>query len=514
MLRKKITLALLVTGIYSYAQNDIDVMRYSRLSGGGTSRFMAMGGAFGAIGADLGCAAYNPAGLGIYRKGDIAFTGSLRFGSNNSTIYNKTTTTSDAGGAFNNFGIAAAWNAASDPDSRHVISFNVTQLQNFNSSVKMSGYTNSNSIAKDMLNLANQEGYKNLPYSYEGLGFDQVLLDTIDKTHFYSLLDTKRTVKQTRELNTNGKVNDLNFSYAHSYKDKFYFGVSLGVPQVNYESTTTHTEADDKDSMRVTITSAPTSSSAGTYTSTYIDGLPGAYPQYLGFNSLTYVNYFKTTGSGINLKIGGIARVNDAIRVGFYYHTPTFYTLTDQYYESLSVSFDANPGNPNYGQYPSNGGIFYYKIVTPSVFGFNAAFLVKKIAVIGVDYELVNYKAAQLKSDADTPNDFSTINQFIRDNYSLGQNFKVGAELNTRPVMFRVGYNMQGSPFGDAFAGDFVRHTVSAGIGIRSKKNVYLDITWARTFSNETYRLFTTLDAASKIKYDMTMISATIGVKF
>jgi hypothetical protein len=509
MLRNTIALALILSGIYSFAQNDVDAIRYSRLGSGGTSRFMAMGGAFGAIGADLSCGAYNPAGLGVYRKGDIAFSGSLRFTNTDASLYNKTTSMSDASAAFNNFGIAGAWKAASDPDSRHVLAFNVTQLQNYNNSVQMSGYTNSNSIAKDMLNLANQDGSTgNLDPSYEGLGFDNFLLDTLNNK-FYSLLDTKRAVKQTRNLVTSGKVNDLNFSYAHSYKDKYYIGVSIGVPQVSYVSTSTHSEVDDRDSMRVGFTTATT------YTSTYIGGIPAAYPQYLGFNSLTYTQYLKTTGSGINLKLGAIARVNDALRVGFYYHTPTFYKMTDQYYNSISVAFDANPSNPLTEQYPANSGYFNYKIVTPSVLGFNAAFLVKKLAVIGVDYELINYKTAQLKNDADDAvTDFSATNQLIKDKYRLGQNFKIGAEINTKPVMFRAGYNMQGSPFGDAFTGDFVRHTFSLGLGIRTKSNVYFDVTWAKTLSNETYQLFTTLDAVSKIKYDITMISATIGAKF
>jgi hypothetical protein len=121
-------------------------------------------------------------------------------------------------------------------------------------------------------------------------------------------------------------VNDINLSFAHAFEDKFYLGVSLGIPQVKYESTTTHVESDDRDSMRVVLIDD------STFSSTYIDDIPvlrSYYDNKLGFNSLEYIEYFKTTGSGINLKLGGIVRVNDLIRVGFYYHTPTIYRLLD-----------------------------------------------------------------------------------------------------------------------------------------------------------------------------------------
>lgn len=507
MVRYTVALALILSGIYSFAQNDLDAIRYSRVGGaGGTSRSLAMGGAFGAIGADLSCGAYNPAGLGLFRKGEISFSGALKFQSNQATLYNNTNTTTDATTAFNNFGISIAWKAAKDPDSRHVLAFTNTQLQNFNGSVRMSGYTNSNSIAKDMLNLANEkQNPDNLSAGYENLGFNTYLIDTADNK-FYSLLDTKRTVRQTRDVVTSGRINDLNFSYAHAYKDQFYIGVSLGVPQINYQSTTTHTEEDNRDSMRVGFTS-PTS-----YTSTYVDGLPVAYTDKLGFNNLTYTEYFKTSGSGINLKIGGIARVNDIVRLGAYYHTPTFYKLTDEYYNSISVAFDQNPSAPITDKSPANGGVFNYKLVTPSRLALNAAFLINKMAVIGIDYEFVNYKSAQLKSD--NVSDFAGVNDIIKNKYKLGQNLKVGAELNVKPIMLRAGYIMQGSPFGDVFTGDFVRHTVSLGVGFRTKNNFYFDLAWYRTMSNESYYLFTTLDAVSKIKYTSTMISATAGIKF
>ena len=40
----------------------------------GTSRYVGMGGALGALGADMSVISWNPAGIGLYRKGDVALT--------------------------------------------------------------------------------------------------------------------------------------------------------------------------------------------------------------------------------------------------------------------------------------------------------------------------------------------------------------------------------------------------------------------------------------------------------
>jgi len=468
-----------------------------------------MGGAFGAVGADLSCAAFNPAGLGIFRKGEISFSGSIKLASNTANIYTTNTLANNAYFAFNNFGIAFAWAASNDPESRNVFSFNNSQVQNFNNSTTMSGYTKNSSIVTDMKMLADKAGdINNLNYSYEGLAYNTFLLDD-DGSTFNALVDPKRTVLQTREIVTSGRTNELNFSYAYSYKDKYYFGASVGVPRVEYESTTSHSESDNKDSMRVTFTS-PT-----TYSTTYIDGLPNLHTYYdarLGFNNLIYTEYFKTKGNGLNLKIGGIARVNDVVRLGLYYHTPTIYFLNDTYYNTMIASFDKNPSSPDTDKNPPDGGYFEYRIITPSRVSANAAFVIKKLAVIAVDYEVINYATVSLLSDKASV--FAGINSTIKTKYNIGHNVRVGAEVNIKPVMLRAGYSMNGSPFGGAFNADFVRHTVSLGLGFRTKGKWYFDFFWAKSLTTEEYFLFTTNNTKAKLSLNASSLGATVGIKF
>lgn len=496
------------------AQNDLDAIRYSRLGVNGTSRFTAMGGAFGALGADLSCAGYNPGGLALFTKGEVSFGGGLKFVKNDGTINGKTSGVSDASFVFNNFGFMLAWPSQVDKDSRHVVGFTNMQVQNFYDRTLTSSYT-TNSIAKDMLNLAVQKlEPPNLTSGYEFMGYQTYVLDTVvrqGKTQFFSFVDIKRNVLQTREVVTSGRINDLNISYAYSYKDKYYIGASLGLPRVTFTSTTTHTEVDDKDSMTVTITSAP-GASVTTYTTTYNEEPSFIYTDKLGFNSLTYVEYFNTTGRGLNLKIGGVARLNDNVRIGMYFHSPTVFNLEDKYYNSMTSTFDYDKKNPYEYKDPADGGYFKYKIITPSRFGLNTGFIIGKRAAIGLDYELVNYKNAQLSST--TVSDFAGVNAVIKNKYSYASNIRAGVEFNVKPVFLRAGYNMQGSPFGKVFSGSFVRNTFSLGFGFRSKNHMFFDFVWYKTYSSEDYYMFNTIPQKSVLAYSNTQLAATIGIKF
>ena len=77
---KRIFLSLCGLCVYTIcgiAQNELDVLRYSRLGLGGTARFTSMAGAMGALGGDATVLSYNPAGLGVFRRSDLTFTPSL-----------------------------------------------------------------------------------------------------------------------------------------------------------------------------------------------------------------------------------------------------------------------------------------------------------------------------------------------------------------------------------------------------------------------------------------------------
>lgn len=505
-------LFVLLIPFFVKAQNDLDALRYSRYGVNGTSRFTAMGGAFGAVGADVSCASFNPAGLALFRKGDVALGLGLRVGSFTTDLYNNKITSPTVNFVFNNFGIATVLKDNSfKKNNRNILAYSQTQHQNFNTTYEMGGNTNNSSIAKDMLNIAVTKGSNpgNLNQSYEGLGFNNLLLDTVFEK-YYSFVDLKRTVKQSRSINLKGKQAERNISYAYSGNDDFYFGISLGIPKVEYESTITHTEADEKDSMRIVQTS-PTN-----YSTTYTSAPPefnDVYRDYLGFNSLTYTEYFKTTGNGFNLKIGGIFRAAEFVRLGAYVHSPTILNLTDVYYNELSTSWDKQLTNPIIGKVPENGGTYKYVITTPGRFGLCASYIYKKFAVFALDYESTNYGRALITS-SDGASVFAGVNAVIKNKYKRGHNIRAGAEFNIKPVFIRLGYNYQSSPFGLNAGNNLARHIPSVGIGFKNEKGMYIDFHYLQLLGREDYFLFSTLDTKTNLNFAIVNLGVTAGIKF
>ena len=69
-----ITIFITISSLSLFAQDFNDALRYADDNLQGTSRFQAMGGAFGALGGDLSAFAHNPAGSAVYNYGQFGIS--------------------------------------------------------------------------------------------------------------------------------------------------------------------------------------------------------------------------------------------------------------------------------------------------------------------------------------------------------------------------------------------------------------------------------------------------------
>lgn len=480
------------------SQNDIDAIRYSQTYFGGTSRSKAMAGSFGALGADGSCMANNPAGIGLYKKGDINISFGLRFYSVEATHNGTSNKSFKASVPFDGLTLVGAWDSKIQPDNHHALGLSCNQIANFNTNIAIEGNANFKSIANDFLASANGKSLSQLDNSYSGMAYDNYLIDIYDtvSNKYCSLVNTKYDLRQSKTIETKGKINEWCFNYAYGYKDKLYIGATLGIPTVMYNHSSVYEESDDNDSMRVSTNTSPT----------YI------YPsQHVGgFKNLSYQETYKTSGTGYNLKVGVIYRAADFIRLGASFHSPTVYNLTDGYLYKMTANYDE--GGSFTTQYPpENGGKFNYQIITPMKFTGSVALLYKKIGAVNIDYDIINYKQAALQSN---PQEFTGVNKTIRSKYSQTSNLRVGLEANLKPMFVRLGYAMYGSPFGDTFSGDFVKTFYTGGIGFRKDK-MYVDISFTKSMSNENYYMYNpNFVDKSTLKNSGTTIAVTVGSKF
>ncbi|MBC7695746.1 MAG: hypothetical protein H7141_09900 [Burkholderiales bacterium] len=489
---------LCIMSISLVSQNDIDAMRYSQIFFGGTSRSKAMAGSFGALGADGSCMGNNPAGIGLYRKGDINISFGLKFYSVEA-IHNGTSNKNfKASVPFDGLTLVGAWDSKTQPDNHHALGLSCNQIANFNSNTTIEGSANFKSITNDFLSSANGKPYTNLDNSYSGMAYDNYLIDIYDTVNnkYTSLVNTKYDLVQSKTIETRGKINEWCFNYAYGYQDKIYIGATLGVPVINYNYNSVYSEADVNDSMRRSTNTSPSY-----YYPTKSVG---------GFKNLSYQEVYKTSGTGYNLKVGVIYRAADFIRLGASFHSPTVYNLTDGYVYKMSANFDE--GGSFTTQYPTdNGGKFNYQVITPMKFTGSVALLYKKLGVMNIDYDIINYKQASLQS---SPQEFTGVNSVIRSKYSQTSNVRVGFEANLEPMFVRLGYAMYGSPFGETFSGDFVKTFYTGGIGFRKDK-MYVDISFTKSMNNENYYMYNPKFVdKSTLKNSGTTIAVTVGSKF
>ena len=228
--------ALSLLSVSLISQNDIDAVRYSQTFFGGTSRSKAMAGSFGALGADGSCMGTNPAGIGLYKKGDINISAGLKFFSVDATHNGTSNKNFKASVPFDGLTLVGAWDSKVQPDNHHALGLSCNQIANFNSNTTIEGRANFKSIANDFLFSANGKALSNLDNTYSGMAYDNYVIDRYDTINnkYASLINPNYDLLQSKTIETTGKINEWNINYAYGYKDKLYMGVSLGIPMITY----------------------------------------------------------------------------------------------------------------------------------------------------------------------------------------------------------------------------------------------------------------------------------------
>src|ERR1700741_2161965 len=462
-----VLLLCLITKIYG--QNDLDVMRYSQTGIGGDARFVGMAGSFGALGANLSCINYNPAGLGLYLKGEWNITGGMRFGTVTANHYGTSTPDYKAGLVLPQMGFVKAIekdnpftterekNRNKDWSRRTAFALAYNKIANFSYNTNIQADVFNTSITHDFVREANGHKNEQLSTFYEGAAWQTYLINeyNVGGTQYWAMVDPNTIVKQTKTISVVGGVGEYSFALSHAVDNKFYLGGSFNVVRAKFTYDGKLEEKDDKDTIA-------------------------------WFKSMYFQEIIQSSGVGVNLKMGMIYRASPSLRLGASVHTPTRISMTDSYQNTCYADYDSDSLTPTEirGQdfTFSDTGKFRYKVVTPIRATASVAYLAGKILAVNADYEYVNYSQGSLQS---TPMVFADVNRSIRSTYKSTGNIRVGVEANIKPVVLRVGFASYGSPFGDFFSGKYVRNTFSVGAGVKRDNNLYFDFAIAVTKWNE-----------------------------
>ena len=111
-------------------------------------------------------------------------------------------------------------------------------------------------------------------------------------------------------------MGEVVFSIGTSFQERIYLGATIGVPNFEYSEIIKHREDIQSDTVN-------------------------------NLGSFEYLQNLYAQGEGINLKLGAIVRVNENIKIGGALHTPTVFTIQEEFRTITQANF----GDSSYTEY-------------------------------------------------------------------------------------------------------------------------------------------------------------------
>jgi len=452
-MKRYLTFILVFLSVVVSAQNINDVLRYGTENIQGTARFQSMGGAFGALGGDLSALNVNPAGAAVFNNTLVTFSGTF-FNTDNQTNYFGTQTNSNVNDSDINQvgGVFVFNNTNSNSDwKKFSLALNYDLARNFENSYLVSGRSNQG-IDSYFLNFAQgtplgailledgeliENGYLDIGANggfsdqQAFLGYYGGVLDPLDddpQTNQYISNASYGNVDQQLQRSSIGYNSKFTVNIASEYKDRLYLGASLNFHSVFNERLDRLTETGyDADSE---------------------------------IQRTTFDNLLVTQGNGFSLTLGAIAKLNEFVRIGGSYQSPTWYRLNDDL--SQRINSDLADEDINFIDFNIINLFETYTIKTPSKLTGSMAVIFGKNGLLSLDYGYQDFSNAELRPQSD-PN-FQVINNDIANQLGAVSTIRFGGEYRIAQVSLRAGYRYEQSPYANTDTiGDL--NSISGGIG-------------------------------------------------
>ncbi|RMF04642.1 MAG: hypothetical protein D6772_00300 [Bacteroidetes bacterium] len=435
-----------------------DALRYSFIEPFGTARFVGAGGALGPLGADYSVINTNPAGLAWMRRSEFMFTPALVLNTTESTLVNGSGnlpfSDAEAGFKLPNVGYVVATRGVN-------FALGLNRIADFNQQFFFQG-SSQGSIVNRWEELANAFGVAE--GTEAGLANEAfALIDNngvfiTDLSGYENLLIRKEQLVQR-----SGSLNEFSIAFAGNSEDKILWGVALGIPFLNYQEEKAYQEEKDFNTKPTELLDSP-------------------------FNDLRYNQDLTATGSGINLKLGIIYRMNQMVRFGASIHTPTYYQIAETFgteivyrYTDVDGTLQSSPPNT------SSLGDFNYKLRSPWRFNGGVGAVFGKSGFLSGEVEYVNYSSNRFIFDGFSQ-DEAIVNDEVEDNLTSALKLRVGGEYAQGALRLRAGLGTQQAPLAND---DTWYNTLSAGVGLRQDR-YFVDFAYRRTGLQTTYSPFVT----------------------
>lgn len=441
------TAAMLGTAVS--AQETYDNAQLVTKDLNGTARYVGMGGAMEALGADISTIGTNPAGIGMFRRSMVA--GSFGFNSQQDAKSfgnaNKTNMSFDQAGF--------VYSMRSGRHSMLNFGFNYTKSKNFDqiltaagrlnnaSQNKLSAMKNANGVytLQDKNNglVSNSGAYSQADYLYSNVLFNHYDANNPNDPNNATLTDKGVIVNQTTGLpvyynatgydfgrSTTGYIGQYDFNVSGNSNDRFYWGFTVGIYDVHYNSSSLYSES-------------------------LVDGGKA-------IGDIAMNDERKITGTGFDVKAGLIFRPAEEspFRIGLYVHTPTWYDLTTRNYTVLNNKTSEAYGSSDYGKSSES---YDFKFYTPWRFGVSLGHTVGNYLALGATYEYADYTTNDIRVNDGGEVDYwgnyyetssrdEAMKQNIKNSLKGVHTVKLGMEFKPeKNFAVRLGYNYQSAMY-------------------------------------------------------------------
>ncbi len=327
-----------------------DVQRFAERQIIGTARYVGMGGAMTAIGGDPSAVQDNPAGLGLYRRGEIMLTvdGTIDQTCQNDSrdVYQRA--------RFALPQVSAVWAWGNPSKQRGMIynnfMFSIQRLANYNRDVLVEGVGMGmvETICEKTNGLA-EEFLIDMPWNDEEvgwlsiLGYEGYLIDPVVDNQWIPAVDFS---SGTLSVSETGSADQYTLSWAGNISNQWYVGLSLNIPTITYTKRTSLLETSRN-------------------------------------NSAELKSMYYASGVGVSGAVGLIYRPIQSLRIGVSLQTPTVMQLSlqtegDMYSTIAGQKYDVLT--------PSSGSI-NTEIYAPLRTSFSVAGQMGNNALIAVQYD-------------------------------------------------------------------------------------------------------------------------------
>lgn len=491
-------IVFLVIGLFGLSLVNAQTIDFPLMSSqygmNGTASFIGKGGAIGALGGDIMSAHYNPAGLGLYRSSELTFSMGLDINSTESNYKGLISKDSHPSFNYGNLGLVLDFNNGKKSAWKHVqLSFGLNRLMNFNNRIKIArpNLTRSYIDASYINNFdADRDGILDAQYDFDDVGkedFFRAGVVDIDTDYVLSSEYFNGSFDQIIAYRESGYLNEFSMSLSANYQNWLYLGATVGIP-------------------------------FGEYTAKYM--FSETVTNMNGTGKYNYNTEQDLSLTGFNLKVGAIVKPVSFWRIGGAIHTPTFYTVDDDFYQSVSYT-------------TTSGGWFNpitYHMQSPWRFIASTAFVFgnnksKLSGTLSLDYEYADYSSMSFDMD-DNISTETYLNSGIENTFTGASNIRLGGELKADRLYIRAGYAYYGSPYKEESVNDCAWNYITFGLGYKGKVCNF-DIAYAYGKQKSKYYVYDEYNSVAagndpwssdsnptEVTRNKHLIQATLGFKF